>query len=291
MKEGELGKVYHDGEVIFKEGEKGEVMYVIQSGKVRITRDSASGNLTLGILESGEIFGEMALFDRLPRCATAAASGDARILSVDRKKLFPTISRDPTLLFKILETMSGRIRRLDDEIGKLKKHGSDLAIVCANVEKTCSTILEEARNIITADSGSVMLLDDEVRFLSIRAAFGAESDIKIRLKPGEGIAGNVMRTGRAELINSVSKDSRFLPSAKKITAMLCVPIRCEGSNFGVINMSTTSEKIFTPHDLKLLQTIASCASIAIQNVENFSHFKNATDEILRNATVLDVRQI
>lgn len=289
MKEGELGRVYHDGEAIFKEGEKGEVMYVIQAGKVRIIRDSPSGELTLGILESGEIFGEMAIFDRLPRSATVVASGDARILTVDRKKLFPTISKDPTLLFKILETMSQRIRRLDDEIAKLKKYIADLTPVSANIRETCSTLLEEARSVISADSGSVMLFDEEEQFLSVTAAFGPESDMKIRLKVGEGIAGDVLKTGRAALINNVSMDSRFLPGPTKITSMLCVPIRCEGSNFGVINMSTTSEKLFTPHELKLLRTLAIYASIAIQNVENFSHLKNATDELLRHAALLDAR--
>jgi len=58
----------------------------------------------------------MALFDRLPRSATAIAVGDARILSIDKKKLISSISRDPTLAFKILETMSQRIRRLDEDL-------------------------------------------------------------------------------------------------------------------------------------------------------------------------------
>ncbi len=287
MKEGELGQVYRDGEVIFHEGDRGEVMYVIQAGKVRITRDSSSGKVTLATLESGEIFGEMALFDRLPRSATAVASGDARILSVDRRKLFPTISKDPTLLFKVLETMSQRIRRLDDEITKMKKYIADLTPVSVQFRETCSSLLEEARGAIPADSGSVMLVDEEEQYLSIRAAFGTESVAKMRLKPGEGIAGNVLRTGRAELIDNVSKDSRFLPGQTKIKSMLCVPIKGEGRNCGVINMSTASDKLFRPHDLKMLRTLAIYASIAIQNVENFSHLKNATDELLRNAMLSD----
>ncbi|MEJ2684122.1 MAG: cyclic nucleotide-binding domain-containing protein [Candidatus Sulfobium sp.] len=289
MKEGELGKVYHDGEVIFREGDRGEMMYVVQSGEVRITRESPSGKLTLGVLQGGEIFGEMALFDRLPRSATAVASGDARILSVDRKKLFPTISKDPTLLFKILETMSQRIRRLDDEIEKLKKHGSDMVIVCANIEQTCRTILEEARHVIVADSGSVMLLDEKEKYLSVKAAFGPGSDPKLRLKIGEGIAGNVLQTGRAELIDDVSTDSRFMPGTAKVISMLCAPIGCEGRNFGVINMSNISSQSFTADDLKLLRTLAVYASIAIQNEQNFFNLKNATDDLLKHAALLDTR--
>lgn len=121
MKGDELGRVYSDGEIIFKEGEQGDRMYVIQSGKVKITKKSASGDLSIATLESGEIFGEMAIFDRLPRSATAMALGDASILGIDKNKLFQTIDRDPTFAFRIIESMSRRIRRLDEEFSKLRK--------------------------------------------------------------------------------------------------------------------------------------------------------------------------
>ena len=116
MKEGELGKMYSDGEIIFKEGERGDVMYVIQSGEVKISKKLVSDHTIIATLHSGEIFGEMAIFDKLPRSATAMASGEARVLSIDKKKLFSTISHDPTLAFKIIETMSQRIRKLDENL-------------------------------------------------------------------------------------------------------------------------------------------------------------------------------
>jgi CRP-like cAMP-binding protein len=124
MSEGELGKVYADGDIIFREGDIGDCMYVIQSGTVRLTRKTASGEITIATLQKGEIFGEMALFDRQPRSATAVASGDARVLSVDKNKLFTTINRDPTLVFKMLESMSQRIRKLDGELTRLKKENT-----------------------------------------------------------------------------------------------------------------------------------------------------------------------
>lgn len=120
-----VGRIYADGEVIFKEGDKGEGMYVIQAGKVKITRQTPSGEVILNTLSGGDIFGEMALFDRLPRSATATAVGEARILSVDKTKLFTLISRDATTAFKIIETMSSRIRRLDDELSRNKKTEQD----------------------------------------------------------------------------------------------------------------------------------------------------------------------
>ena len=113
---GELGKIYRDGEVIFREGEPGQVMYLVQFGQVKITKTTTDGELTLATLSSGDLFGEMALFDRLPRSATAAASGEARVLSIDKRKLLTTMTRDPTVAFHLLASMSKHIRQLDDEL-------------------------------------------------------------------------------------------------------------------------------------------------------------------------------
>jgi CRP-like cAMP-binding protein len=286
MKEGELGKVYASGEIIFNEGSTGEVMYVIQSGKVKITKKTESGEMTIATLGEGEIFGEMAVFDRLPRSATAIALGDARVLSVDKKKLFTTINRDPTLVFKMLESMSQRIRKLDGELAKLKKEHTEMSRICVDVDETSTLILKEAKHVIPADNGSLMLLDNEGKSLVIAAAFGEEADPKVILSVGEGIAGDVLRTGKAELVNNVSLDSRFIPGGSRITSMLCAPLRCRNYNFGVINMSNHSEKPFTLDDLKMLDALALYASIAIQNAKNFSHLSDAASEVLRHATML-----
>jgi putative methionine-R-sulfoxide reductase with GAF domain len=288
MKEGELGRVYDDGEVIFREGEKGEMMYVIQSGQVKISKETDSESLTIATLDSGEIFGEMALFDKLPRSAMAVASGDARILSIDKKKLFSTISSDPTLVFKVIESMSHRIRRLNQELTGLKKQKLDLLHHCLGVDETCNLILEEAKDIIKADNGSVMLLDVDGKSLSIKAAFGTESDSKMKLGVGVGIAGDVLKTGKAELTNNVSMDSRFKAGEVDIKSMLCIPLRCGKHSFGVVNMSNSSEKLFTLDDLKILHSLAVHAAIAIENGKNFSKLRAATDKVLRHATLLDM---
>ena len=288
MKEGELGKIYADGEVIFHEGSTGDVMYVIQSGKVTITKKTASEEIAIATLDSGEIFGEMALFDRLPRSATAVASGEARVLSIDKKKLFSTISRDPTLVFKIIESMSTRIRRLDEELAKVKKHSAEVLHVSASIEDTCKFILDEAKEIINAENGSIMLLNEETKSLDIKAAFGKKAQVMMSLTAGEGIAGDVLLTGRAELVNNIALDARFKAGGTQITSLLCVPLRTKNAIFGVINMSNAKETMFTLDDLKLLHSLSVYASIAIQGAKNFYQLKNATDEVLRHATMLNM---
>jgi len=288
MKEGELGRVYSDGEIIFKEGDIGESMYVIQDGTIHIIKKAASGEVIIATLKSGEVFGEMALFDRLPRSASARASGEARVLSIDKKKLFSSINRDPTLVFKLLDSMSQRIRKIDEELMKLKKSNLDILQTLIDVDETCNFILKEIKHLIPADNGSIMLLTEKEPSLVIKAAFGTEYNPKVRLGAGEGIAGDVLRTGKAELINDAPKDPRFKSGAAHIRSLLCVPLKWESHILGVINMSRGSEKLFTLDDLKLLHSVAVHASIAIENAKNYSRIKIITDEVLRHATLLDM---
>jgi GAF domain-containing protein len=286
MKEGELGKVYSDGEVIFQEGEEGDRMYVVQSGRVRITKKSPAGELPIAVLETGEIFGEMALFDRLPRSATAAAIGDTRILGIDKTKLFQTIDRDPTLVFRLIESMSARIRKLDEEFTQVKRKRLGL---CIDVEETCNFVIEEARNIISAENGSLMLVDQKKKSLEIKAAFGAVWDPMEVLAIGEGIAGDVINTGKAELVNNVSADPRFKKGRASITSLLCVPLKWRGDAFGVINMSYSSRKLFTIEDLKMLRSLSIYASIAIENARSCSDLMHATEGVFMHASLLDLQ--
>ncbi len=288
MKDGELGRVYANGEAICREGEKGEVMYVVQSGKVKITKHTSSGELTLATLGSGDIFGEMALFDKLPRSATAMALGEARVLSIDKKKLFLTISRDPTLVFKILETMSQRIRRLNENMAGLSAAKTEMLKVFCNMEETCEMVLNEARNIIKADNGSIMLYDEKTGTLSIKAAFGAESDRKLAFAAGEGVAGDVFKSGRAELVNNVAIDRRYKAGDIQIRSMLCAPIKCSEGQLGVLNMSLCSDRLFTIDDLKALNSLMIYASQAVENAKNFCGLRHAADKLLMHATLLNM---
>lgn len=280
MKEGELGKIYADGEIIFAEGDGGEVMYVIQSGKVRVTRKTSMGEIELAVLGDGEILGEMALFDKLTRSATATSIGEARILTVDRKKLFATISRDPTLAFKIIETMSHRIRKLNKDFSEFRESKT-----FSDLNSAAHMILEEAQKVIRADNGSIMLLDEN-NTLSIVAAFGSEGKSKVDFNNGEGVAGDVLKTGKSELVNNVSVDPRFKSGEINVLSLLCTPLGHGETIFGVMNLSNSSEKLFTLSDLKLLHSLAAYASMVLQSVKNFTHYRETAEEIFRHVALI-----
>ncbi len=113
MRDGALGREYFGGETIIQQGETGDCMYVVQSGSVEVVQKVNGGEQRLAILETGDFFGEMALFEREVRSATVRALVDSRILKVDKKTLLRRIKEDPLLAVNLLETMSGRIRELN----------------------------------------------------------------------------------------------------------------------------------------------------------------------------------
>ena len=117
---GSLGKVYHDGEVIMRQGDIGDCMYVVQAGKVEVLAQQEGREVALRVLGEGEIIGEMSLFDRDRRSATVRAKGDARLLTVDRATLLRRVHEDPSLAFHIVKTMSRRIRELSDELTRIR---------------------------------------------------------------------------------------------------------------------------------------------------------------------------
>lgn len=112
MNEGALGKEFQDGEIIIRQGETGDCMYVIQSGTVEIFIEEDGQEIHLADRKEGEFFGEMALFDQEVRSASVRSKGPARVLTVDRQNLLRHIQENPSMAFRILEKMSNRIREL-----------------------------------------------------------------------------------------------------------------------------------------------------------------------------------
>lgn len=120
MKTATLGKAYRDGESIVREGEVGDCMYVIQAGSVEVVQDAGPHEVRLAVLEEGDFFGEMAIFERQARSATVRARGEANVLTVDKRTLLRRFQEDPSLAFRMVETMSHRVREMDTELTRLK---------------------------------------------------------------------------------------------------------------------------------------------------------------------------
>ena len=120
MNSGGMGKTYANGEIIVRQGESGDCMFAIQKGQIEVIRRGKDGEVRVAVLEEGEIFGEMAIFEREARSATVRALGEARVLTVDKKTFLRRVQEDPSLAFNLVRMMSRRIRRLSGEIAELQ---------------------------------------------------------------------------------------------------------------------------------------------------------------------------
>jgi CRP-like cAMP-binding protein len=125
MKEGALGKLYAAGDVIVRQGDEGDCMFVIQAGEVEVLQEGEAGEVQLAVLGAGDFLGEMAIFERVVRSATVRALGEARLLTIDKKTFLRRIAEDASLAFRIVQKLSGRIRDLNAEVTRLKTGDTD----------------------------------------------------------------------------------------------------------------------------------------------------------------------
>jgi CRP/FNR family transcriptional regulator len=121
MSTGALGKVYEDGEILMRQGEAGDGMFVIQEGQVEIVVDAGGHSTRVRVAGEGEIIGEMAVFENVVHSATVRAMGRVRALTVDRRNFLRQINEDPSIAFRLVQTMSRRVRELSEEVVRLKR--------------------------------------------------------------------------------------------------------------------------------------------------------------------------
>ena len=111
-----LGRQYNDGEVIIKQGDSGDCLYVIQKGRVEVIDESGEKEIKLAELEEREFFGEMGLFEKDVRSATIRAIGETKVLTIDKKNFYQTIQNDPSIAYRLLESMSKRLRETNKKL-------------------------------------------------------------------------------------------------------------------------------------------------------------------------------
>jgi CRP-like cAMP-binding protein len=96
------------GELIFKEGDPADVMYVVQSGEVEVSRQGCLVE-TLG---EGNLFGEMSLISEEPRSATAVARTEVRLVPIDLKRFMFLVEETPYFAIQVMRIMASRIRKM-----------------------------------------------------------------------------------------------------------------------------------------------------------------------------------
>jgi CRP/FNR family cyclic AMP-dependent transcriptional regulator len=111
----EFEKSLKAGELLFRQGDPGDQMFLIRSGKIKITRSSGDVEKTLAVLKEGDFFGEMAVIDGSPRSAAATAIEETMLMIVDREAFNSQLKNNPMIAY-VLETMSRRLRETNKQV-------------------------------------------------------------------------------------------------------------------------------------------------------------------------------
>jgi CRP-like cAMP-binding protein len=110
---------YHKGEFVFREGDEGDEMYIIQSGKVAVQKVLGGKRTTLSVLEKGDFFGEMSILERLPRTADAEVLEDSDLILINSQTFGEMIRSNPEIAVRMLRKYSMRMRETSEQMEAL----------------------------------------------------------------------------------------------------------------------------------------------------------------------------
>jgi CRP-like cAMP-binding protein len=108
------------GEVVFNEGDPGDSLYIVLSGKIKLGRRAADGRQNLLALTGpSDMIGELSLFDPGPRTATATAVTDTRLARLKKSSLRPWLNNRPEIAEQLLRVLARRLRRTNNMLADL----------------------------------------------------------------------------------------------------------------------------------------------------------------------------
>ena len=145
--------------------------------------------------------------------------------------------------------------------------------------------IEAATRLVHAETGSLLLVDQETGDLFFEVALGdTENALKeIRLPKGQGIAGSVAGSGRPIIIHDVQSDPRFFKTADersffKTKSMLCVPVMTKERTIGVLEAINKNEGLFDEADQEGLCALANQVAVAVENANLYQQLKETFHE-------------
>lgn len=213
------------------------------------------------------------------------------VLKVVRKKL--SLLLEDALTIELEDRMKVTQGSLSDELGQARERAArfkklvDVSLylnASLDHDTVLSRIMETAGKVMEAQASSLVLLDEDPKFLSFKVALGEKGSIikSLRIKAGEGIAGTVVATGETIYVSDVEKDSRFAKRFDQATgfvtkSILCVPIKIKDNDgirtIGALEVvNPDNEKGFYDNeDVEMLQALANLAAVSIENAQAYQN--------------------
>jgi CRP-like cAMP-binding protein len=124
-----FGKEFPRGTVLFGEGDPGREMYVIQQGRVTISKKVGDVEKILSSLGVGEFLGEMSILNNKPRSATATCAEDSKLLVIDAKTFEAMIRGNAEIAIRMIKKLADRLQEANEQIENLLFHDASPRVV------------------------------------------------------------------------------------------------------------------------------------------------------------------
>ena len=225
-------KTFSGGTEIFKEGDAGDALYVVASGRVQISAVMADGERqVLSRVPPGEVFGELAVIDNQPRSATAVAEVDTTLYVIPREQMISMLTRSPQFSFSMMREITQRLREFNRQYIRQVLQAERMAVV----GRFASSIVHDLRNPLTiigiaADMACESGSTEESRGIAqtrirkqIDRISNMVSDI-LEFTRGGGAQPELAVTEYAEFVRPVMEDISREIAQKGVTVEFATPV-------------------------------------------------------------------
>jgi CRP/FNR family transcriptional regulator, cyclic AMP receptor protein len=151
--DGHLGRTFHAGEVLFREGEAGTEAYLLDEGRVRLTKRVRGVERSLQVLKAGDLLGESALIAGAPRASTAIALSAGSALVLDQGTLQDLLEHNPSVAARLVQQLAQRLRDAEDQIEIMMLADTQSKVVSALLK-----LAQQARDATTAGPGATFVI-------------------------------------------------------------------------------------------------------------------------------------
>ncbi len=162
---------------------------------------------------------------------------------------------------------------------------SEIASTASALPDAVQKMVSAAIDLLNAEQGSIMLLDEDGLTLILVASYGLPSEVPVghAIKVGESVAGRVLATGRPLLLGHVDSDAfiNFVPKSKPISSSIVVPLRTQGRSIGVLSLAmSVGSPEFSEDDLRLAQMFADQAAGLIYRTKLHEQAEHRSSDLM-----------
>jgi HD-GYP domain-containing protein (c-di-GMP phosphodiesterase class II)/putative methionine-R-sulfoxide reductase with GAF domain len=190
-------------------------------------------------------------------------------------------------LVKQLEQRSRQLEKTVNELALLNRLGRQMN-ASLSIDPLLQEVLHLARKALSFDHCAVLLRefdpDSGEDVLVCRAALGYRQEVAegLRLKPGEGITGRVLKTGKPILVPDVTMNGGYIEGVTGGRCEMTTPLVVRDEIIGVLDAESTQPNAFGEHDLRLFSTFAAWAAVALHNADVYAKLERKTALLDRN---------